>query len=240
MQRFIVFFLKNILREELCEIIMQGVPPNISTSSESTITSTTTSTTSLDSAQELIRAIALSTVTILNDKISKTDRNQTASSREQLIGTRTSLQRILSSDDSICSNHSSFILEVFNENRDSNTLIGVAGVIGCLYFRLQELIDASPDQQKDILTDADLIEFIRDCQISLSNFHRQVCPDDLPDDLKIYHLKIRNIDKLLTWWLRNPYPIGKSFYSTAQFTENAIYILLERLASTSLRCSLYG
>ena len=103
--------------------------------------------------------------------------------------------------------YSSFILEVFNESRDSNTLLGVAGVIACLYFKLQTL--ASPDPEKEIITDNDFIEFIRNSQTALQTFHSAVRPDDLPDDLKIYHLKIRNIDTLLAWWLRKPYPIGK-------------------------------
>ena len=192
---------------------MQGIPPNIVTSSEAAVqsvtqatASTSTSNTSLDSAQEMIRAIAQSTVTILNNRISETDGTLT---REELIGTRTSLEHILSSDDSISSTHSSFILEVFNESRDSNTLLGVAGVIACLYFKLQTLADASADPQKETITDKDFIEFIRDSQTALQTFHSVVRPEDLPDDLKIYHLKIRNIDTLLAWWLRKPYPIGK-------------------------------
>ena len=186
---------------------MQGIPPNISTSRSITSTSHT----SLDSAQEMIRAIAQSTVTILNNRISETDGTSKSSSREELIGTRTSLENILSSDDSISSTHSSFILEVFNESRDSNTLLGVAGVIACLYFKLQTLADASPDPEKEIITDNDFIEFIRNSQTALQTFHSAVRPDDLPDDLKIYHWKIRNIDTLLAWWLRKPYPIGKEY-----------------------------
>ena len=195
---------------------MQGIPPNISTSSETAIPSpkqTTASTimsrTSLDSAQELIRAIAESTVTILNDRISQTENNQTLSC-EDMIGTRTSLQQILSSNDTISSTHSSFIIEVFNESRGPNSLLSVAGVIACLYFKLQVLSDASADPEND----ADFIEFIRNSQIALHNFHRVVRPEELPDDLKIYHLKIRNIDKLLAWWLRKPYPIGREFTLT--------------------------
>ena len=114
-------------------------------------------------------------------------------------------------DDSISSTHSSFILEVFNESRDSNTLLGVAGVIACLYFKLQTLADASPDPEKEIITDNDFIEFIRNSQPVLQTFHSAVRPDDLPNDLKIYHWKIRNIDTLLAWWLRKPYPIGKEY-----------------------------
>lgn len=195
---------------------MQGIPPNISTSSETAIPSlkqTTASTimsrTSLDSAQELIRAIAESTVTILNDRISQTENNQTLSC-EDMIGTRTSLQQILSSNDTISSTHSSFIIEVFNESRGPNSLLSVAGVIACLYFKLQVLSDASAVPEND----ADFIEFIRNSQIALHNFHRVVRPEELPDDLKIYHLKIRNIDKLLAWWLRKPYPIGREFTLT--------------------------
>ena len=195
---------------------MQGIPPNISTSSETAIPSlkqTTASTimsrTSLDSAQELIRAIAESTVTILNDRISQTENDQTLS-REDMIGTRTSLQQILSSNDTISSTHSSFIIEVFNESRGPNSLLSVAGVIACLYFKLQVLSDASAVPEND----ADFIEFIRNSQIALHNFHRVVRPEELPDDLKIYHLKIRNIDKLLAWWLRKPYPIGREFTLT--------------------------
>ena len=199
---------------------MQGIPPNISTSSDAavpsskqTTASTRTSNTSLDSAQELIRAIAESTVTILNDRISQIEHDQTLSC-EDLIGTRTSLQQILSSDDTISSTHSSFIIEVFNESREPNSLLSVAGVIACLYFKLQVLADASADPEKETITDADFIEFIRSSQIALHNFHRVVRPEELPDDLKIYHLKIRNIDKLLAWWLRKPYPIGKEFTIT--------------------------
>ena len=198
---------------------MQDIPPNISTSSEAAVptptqtpASTITSNTSLNSAQELIRAIAESTVTILNDRISQTENDQT-SSCEDMIGTRTSLQQILSSD-TISSAHSSFIIEVFNESREPNSLLSVAGVIACLYFKLQVLSDASADPEKETITDADFIEFIRNSQIALHNFHRVVQPEELPDDLKIYHLKIRNIDKLLAWWLRKPYPIGKEFTIT--------------------------
>ena len=202
---------------------MQGIPPNISTSSEAapptqTIVSTSTSNTSPDSAQEMIRAIAQSTVTILNNRISETDGTSSGTSREELIGTRTSLEHILSSDDSISSTHSSFILEVFNESRDSNTLLGVAGVIACLYFKLQTLADTSADPDKETITDNDFIEFIRNSQNALETFHSNVRPDDLPDDLKIYHLKIRNIDTLLAWWLRKPYPIGKE-YRIMQFVQ---------------------
>ena len=190
---------------------MQGIPPNITTSSEAA--STRTSNTSLNSAQDLIRAITESTVTILNDKISQTENDQT-SSCEDLIGTRTSLQQILSSNEAISSTHTSFIIEVFNENREPNSLLSVAGVIACLYFKLQVLADASADPEKETITDADFIEFIRSSQIALHNFHRVVRLEELPDDLKIYHLKIRNIDKLLAWWLRKPYPIGKEFTIT--------------------------
>ena len=209
-------------REELCEIIMQGIPPNISSNGKTVAQpqrenpkpnseQPSTSTRRFDAVQELMRAITSSTVMMLNERISQTDRNDPRSSHEQLIGTRAALQRILSSNDSISSTHSLFILEVFNENRDTTSILGVAGVIACLYFKLQVLVESSPDPGKEIMTDPDVVEFIRNSRNSLHRFHRQISPEDLPDDLKIYHLKIRNIDKLLTWWLNAPYAIGKEY-----------------------------
>ena len=199
-------------RKELCQIIINGIPPNISTSNQNIVerNENTTGTTSIDSAQELIRAIAVSTVTILNDKITPTDPRQT--SHEQLIGVRTSLQQILSSEDSISSSGSSFILDVFNENRDTSTLLGVAGVVGCLYFKIQVHVDKNPDSNKNAFIDSDFVAFIQDCESALHDFHRKTSPDDLPEDLQIYHLKIKNIAKLLAWWLKNPYPVGNEFY----------------------------
>ena len=61
------------------------------------------------------------------------------------------------------------------------------------------------------MTENDFIEFIRNSQTALQTFHSAVRPDDLPNDLKIYHWKIRNIDTLLAWWLRKPLPIGKEY-----------------------------
>ena len=204
---------QNVLfRKELCQIILNGIPPNISTSSQNIVerNENTASTSSIDSPQELIRAIAVSTVTILNDKLARTDPRQT--SHEQLIGARTSLHQILSSEDSISCSSSSFILDVFNENRDTTTLLGVAGVVGCLYFKIQVHVDENPDSNKNTFIDSDFVAFIGDCESALNDFYRKISPEDLPEDLQIYHLKIRNIAKLLAWWLKNPYPVGNEFY----------------------------
>ena len=228
---------------------MDGISPNITTSSEDGTDRSTavelqqkTSTITSDSTQELIRTIGMSTVIILNEKISRTDCQTTS---EQLVGTRTSLQQILSSENSISSSHSSFILDAFNENRDTNTLLGVAGVIGCLYFRIQVLVDANPDSNEEILTDVDFFDFIRNCQIALNDFYRQVSPEDVPEDLQIYHLKIRNIAKLLTWWLKKPYSIGNECKMNFLFQARincaiSKFFTLKRPSSTSLRCALYG
>ena len=207
-------------RDEHCEIIMpQGIPPNISTHTEavaqspkqieaSTITSTTRAHVA---AQDLIRGIAQATVDILSDKISQADKLY----REELIGTRTTLQHILSSDDSKLSSYSSFIIEVFNECCDSNSIIAVTVAIACLNLKLQELVAAIPHPQQDVPKDDPyILEYLTNCQRALRSFHSIVRPEDLPDDLHIHHLKIQNIDKLLTSWIKKPFSLGKEFTIT--------------------------
>ena len=204
-------------RDELCEIMPQGILPNISTHSETVAQSpnqieagTITSTTRAHvAAQDLIRGIAQTTVDILSDRISQTDKMY----REEIIGTRTTLQHILNSDDS--KSYSSFIIEVFNECCDSNSIAAVTAAIACLNLKLQEFVAVSPHSQQDVPKDDPyILEYLTNCQRALRTFHSVVRPEDLPDDLHIHHLKIQNIDKLLTSWIKKPFSLGKEFTIT--------------------------
>ena len=178
----------------MCEILMKCIPPNASTR--------------YDSAQKLIRAIGKSIVKLLNGKISRID--QLKSSRETLITTRSTLQQILDSNESFSPTQSSFILDVLG-NQAPNSIVVISGVIGSLSLKVQLLFNASFDPKNEIITDDDFIEFIRNCQLSLEKFHREVRREDMLNDLKSYHIIIQNIDVILTRWLMLPFPIGKEF-----------------------------
>jgi len=187
---------------ELCEILLKCISSNASTRS------TTNSFIRYDSAQKLIRAISKSIVNLLNRKIFQMEQMQ--SSRKTLVTTRSSLKQILDSDESFSPTKSSFKLDVLT-NQESNSIVGVAAVIGSLSFKVKLLFNASFDPKQEIINDADFIQFIRNCQFSLEKFHREVRREVLPNDLKFYHSKIQNIDMILTWWLATPFPIGEEF-----------------------------